>query len=394
MGPDRAENCFSLLTPDRTIDFEVDNPWLVLLVVRAMRLFLGAHYDTLPAPTFFSHLCVRPRGSGRMDSPKQTLVWTGDDEKASQGKEMASPPTERTSGDSMDSDSDEASGGGDGSGGRSPWARIEEARASNGGSGGGDDAAYAAPSSASGDTDGASTIVGGATPPPPPDHQAPGAGSVGSLEAEEGLDGIYGEHEDEDDGEPRKERSPGGIMALFSNGRRAGEPPGLGGVDLGGTEGNGTVDIGFQGRLEEEQPLTASQVLATRGATKRLNLSKKLSGPKETGAALKGKRFNLMALPADSQQGRRERGLSLDVENLPSEFVRFFIFMYTEEEEPVLCLCSVGAISLLCAAGSSMAENDLFVFFVLIFAFCWEHGTVVYMKHWVGLGEIRHFGLM
>lgn len=326
VGPDRAENCFSLLTSDRTIDFEVDNPWLILLVVRAMRLFLGAHYDTLPAPTFFSHLCVRSRGSSRMDSPKQTLVWTGDGEKASQAKDMASSPTERTSGDSMDSDSDEASGGGDGSGGRSPWARIEKARASNGGGSGEDDATYAAPSSTSGDTDGASsTFVGGTTPPPPPDHDAPGADSVGSIEAEADLGDIYGEHERGGEyDEECKERSPGGIMALFSNGRRPGDPLGLGGLDLSGAAGQYTMEGAGERPPEEEQPLTASQVLATRGATKRLNLSKRLSGPKETGAALKGKRFNLMALPADSHHGRQERGISLDLENLPSELSLFF----------------------------------------------------------------------
>ncbi|CAN0048534.1 unnamed protein product, partial [Discosporangium mesarthrocarpum] len=81
VGPDRTENCFSLLTPGRTVDFEVDNPWLVLLVARAMRLYLGAHYDTLPAPTFFSHLCVRRKGEGRGVRPRQqTMVWTGGEE--------------------------------------------------------------------------------------------------------------------------------------------------------------------------------------------------------------------------------------------------------------------------------------------------------------------------
>ncbi|CAN0481343.1 unnamed protein product, partial [Phaeothamnion confervicola] len=59
----RPGQYFSLLTPTRTVDFEVHNPWLVLLVVRALRLFLGAHYNTLAAPDFFSPLLLRPRGS-------------------------------------------------------------------------------------------------------------------------------------------------------------------------------------------------------------------------------------------------------------------------------------------------------------------------------------------
>lgn len=317
VGPDRAENCFSLLTPDRTIDFEVDNPWLVLLVVRAMRLFLGAHYDTLPAPTFFSHLCVRPRGAARTDNPKQTLVWTGEAEKGPR-KELASTPTERTSGASMDSDSDEAGAGGSRSGGRSPWARIEEARCS--GAEAGDDATYPVASRACGDED-------GATPPPPPEHQAarngpsPSRSSGGGVKdgRDEDLGNIYGENEGGATEDSDHQRSPGGIMSLFAGGRRSGEYQ----IDLGRTgdsteSGAGGGEDSLPG---EEQPLTASQVLATRGATKRLNLSKKLSGPKETGAALKGKRFNLMALPADSsgQQDRRERGLSLDLENMPSE---------------------------------------------------------------------------
>lgn len=326
VGPERGENCFSLLTSDRTIDFEVDNPWLVLLVVRAMRLFLGAHYDTLPAPTFFSHLCVRPRGASRSASPKQTLVWTGD-EKAP-GKEMSSTPTERTSGDS-DSDSAGTGTGSSGLGnGQSPWERIDEVR------GGGD---LGGEESYAGDTVedlafDTMTEAGSVFAPAPiydaaanersPSVSPPRAASDGGGRQEEAPDGkeniayegdIFGEHDGDEDGEHR--RSPGGIMSLFGSGRRSGD-------DLGGTGTSGDEELVPavpEAEPDEDQPLTASQVMATRGGpTKRLNLAKRLQGPRET--ALKGKRFNLMALPTDlGEKDRRERGMSADGEMLPSE---------------------------------------------------------------------------
>lgn len=328
MGPERADNCFSLHTQDRTIDFEVDNPWLVLLVVRALRLFLGAHYDTLPAPTFFSHLCVRPRGtpSNRVDSPKQTMVWTSVDKPLLPGsKEQTttrSTPTERTYEDSASDESDSRGGGGGGGHrGKSPW---------DGQDGG------------AGDSDSGSTMhVGGSGVPypPPPDATAPGAGKAAGappLPSAEFVEDVY----EEDDEETHGDRSPGGVMALFSSdGRRGIEEMSIGGTGTIGTSGpEGLAPSaeasageaaaaagaaapggGGGGGGAQEAPLTASQVLATRGMTKRLNLSKKLAN-NNTGP-LKGKRFDLMALPMDpGQQDRRERGASEHAETATSEF--------------------------------------------------------------------------
>eukprot|EP00752_Nemacystus_decipiens_P016443 g14699.t1 len=73
-----------------------------------------------------------------------------------------------------------------------------------------------------------------------------------------------------------------------------------------------------KGIQTDEAPLTASQLLATRGMTKRLNLSKKLSAANKDTGPLKGKRFDLMALPMDpGQQDRRERGASEHAETPP-----------------------------------------------------------------------------
>ncbi len=41
---------------------ECNNPWLALLIVRALRLYLNAHYSTLPPPKFYSPLSL---GQGR-----------------------------------------------------------------------------------------------------------------------------------------------------------------------------------------------------------------------------------------------------------------------------------------------------------------------------------------
>ncbi len=57
-----SDRCFSLLVPNRTIDMECNNPWLTLLIVRALRLYLSAHYNTLPSPKFYSPLSL---GQGR-----------------------------------------------------------------------------------------------------------------------------------------------------------------------------------------------------------------------------------------------------------------------------------------------------------------------------------------
>ncbi|CAM9192872.1 unnamed protein product [Ectocarpus sp. 6 AP-2014] len=339
VSPDRAENCFSLHTQDRTIDFEVDNPWLVLLVVRALRLFLGAHYDTLPAPTFFSHLCLRPRGAGagansRTDSPKQSLVWTSADKELPVSplpKEQTtrSTPTERASRDSASDEGDDRDG--DGQRPPLPW---------EGGGGGGE------LDSAAGSTMfEAVPMEEGMVYPPAPDGHAPGAGSAARAprpprvvaageDGEEGMP-VTDFADEEDDGHGSADRSPGGIMALFSSGGRrsaeessigsaAGSIPrsrsgveGVGGVDssTGGTtprgreaEAGGGPSGGAGGGAGAGQ-LTASQVLATRGMTKRLNLSKKLAA-NNTGP-LKGRRFDLMALPMDpGQQDRRDRGMS------------------------------------------------------------------------------------
>lgn len=332
MAPERADNCFSLHTKERTMDFEVDNPWLVLLVVRALRLFLGAHYDTLPAPTFFSHLCVRPRGTGRgnggrgggdtvrssrADSPKQAMVWTSSDKDqtlspgSKAGQHLSrSTPTERASGDSAS----------DASGRRgrrpSPW---------DGQDVGGE-----------GDSDSGSTLQvvapgENARYPPPPDDRAPGADFIGD---------IYGEEDEES-----AERSPGGVMALFSSSGagaipRSGTSEGFsssGGLSTGGSAAAAAVAAaggsatdggggGSSGGGQEEAPLTASQLLATKGMTKRLNLSKKLSAANKDTGPLKGKRFDLMALPMDpaGQLDRRDRGASEHAEAAPSTcFVSF-----------------------------------------------------------------------
>jgi hypothetical protein len=73
-----SDCCFSLLLPKRTLDFQSNNPWLTMLIVRAMRLYLGAHFNTLPAPRFFSPLCIRPNGTERtsLALDKTAKVWT------------------------------------------------------------------------------------------------------------------------------------------------------------------------------------------------------------------------------------------------------------------------------------------------------------------------------
>eukprot|EP00903_Cladosiphon_okamuranus_P009315 g8887.t1 len=336
VDPERADNCFSLHTHERTIDFEVDNPWLVLLVVRALRLFLGAHYDTLPAPTFFSHLCLRPRSgppgsvsssSHRADSPKQTMVWTSADKQLAAGKEQTtrSTPTERTSGDSA---SDE-SGGGRGNNNRrqSPW---------DGADGDSDAGSTLHEVAAMESTryppapDGRAPGAGETAPPPPPDApEAPDAPSADERAADFVGD-IHSEGGEND--ETSGDRSPGGVMALFSSGRRGPEEIGVGGFGGGqaaiprsGTSGSeglassgGAPAEGVPAAAGEEAPLTASQLLATRGMTKRLNLSKKLSAASKENGPLKGKRFDLMALPMDpGQQDRRERGASEHAETTP-----------------------------------------------------------------------------
>ncbi|CAB1114555.1 unnamed protein product [Ectocarpus sp. CCAP 1310/34] len=331
VSPDRAENCFSLHTQDRTIDFEVDNPWLVLLVVRALRLFLGAHYDTLPAPTFFSHLCLRPRsstaggsgagGSIRVDSPKQSLVWTSADKEPPVSplpKEQTtrSTPTERASRDSCSDEGDDRDG--DGQRPPLPW---------EGGGGRGE------LDSAAGSTMfEVIPIEEGMVYPPAPAGHAPGAGSAARAprppravaageDGEEGMS-VTDFADEEDDGQGSADRSPGGIMALFSSGgRRSAEESSVGSAagsiprSRSGVEGGGGVDSSTGGTTPRGQEaeagggqLTASQVLATRGMTKRLNLSKKLAA-NNTGP-LKGRRFDLMALPMDpGQQDRRDRGI-------------------------------------------------------------------------------------
>ncbi|CAM9856065.1 unnamed protein product, partial [Hapterophycus canaliculatus] len=239
--PERADNCFSLHTNDRTIDFEVDNPWLVLLVVRALRLFLGAHYDTLPAPTFFSHLCVRPRSSNRVDTPKQTMVWTSVEKSPSSSSKdqqtTRSTPTERTSGDSA---SDEGSGG-DGSGGGGGGG-------GEGGEGSGNGRRPSPWDGQDGDSDSGSALhdvtssMESIRYPPPPDSQAPGAGDVAGPAAgtpprvpkadEDGAPpaDFAGDMCGEGDDETAADRSPGGVMALFSSGgRRVAEQISIGG---------------------------------------------------------------------------------------------------------------------------------------------------------------------
>eukprot|EP00904_Undaria_pinnatifida_P001534 jgi/Undpi1/11381/HiC_scaffold_30.g13678.m1 len=367
MDPERSDNCFSLHTRERTVDFEVDNPWLVLLVVRALRLFLGAHYDTLPAPTFFSHLCVRPAPpppppTGLAESPKKPLVWAGEGGHGGVGspvKEPTSTPTERTSGDSASDDS--------GPSGRSqavvrepsPWdtdvvtaARAAEAVQVAGREEGDEDEdededdedeeeeeedeeeVLRAARELDGDTDCGSALdeAGGRGDarrcyPPAPDGQAPltmtddrddlgvmatetaeAKRPAGEEEHEEGLDDLYG----------TDVRSPGGIMALFSAGKRGPEDFGLG---SSGGRGEEELAGSSQAVPEEPGPLTASQLLATRGMSKRLSLAKKLSAANAAGgAALKGKRFDLMALPMDpTGQERRDRGGSEHAEPAASK---------------------------------------------------------------------------
>lgn len=92
-----TEACFSLLTQQRTLDFEVANPWLTHLIVRAMRLFLGAHYNTIPAPRFFSPLALRRKkgndGASHKQQPiKHSMVWTAD-EAGSRALPQAQPPS-------------------------------------------------------------------------------------------------------------------------------------------------------------------------------------------------------------------------------------------------------------------------------------------------------------
>lgn len=295
VDPERAQNCFSLLTPGRTIDFEVDNPWLVLLVVRALRLFLGAHYDTLPAPTFFSHLCLRPRGVGRAVTPKQTCVLTGATEKPSvaAGNGQGSTSTEHTPGSSTSGDS--------GASALTSWGK--------------------------GDTDRTSDNKGDV-------HEI---STLGAHENDLGIVTVDAAARDDSaldgkEGGPELNRSPGGVMALFSSGGRRSS------VDFTGSAGGGSSEsvtaaeeasprAGIEGvgggRVkEEEKPLTASELLATKGVTKRLSLSKKLSATTATTGPLKGKRFDRMALPMDQtgQQERREMGFPEDAEFMPSEY--------------------------------------------------------------------------
>lgn len=294
MDPERAENCFSLLAPDRTIDFEVDNPWLVLLVVRALRLFLGAHYDTLPAPTFFSHLCVRPCGTDRTEKLRTSLVWTG--EEKAPGQEPASTPTERTSGDSTSDDSGEMS-----SSGRSPWDGSREQ--------GHEEAAAEEDGAFDSDSRSVATEIAGNGSeyplPPPPSGNAPEVSSTGSADDAAAITkGVGSIRVDEEEG---SNRSPGGIMALFSSGRRPSE------MGFGGSgESEEATPTAAAEPPAEEEPLTASALLATRGMSKRLTLSKKMSAANNVGGPLKGRRFDLMELPKNqaSQGERREKGSS------------------------------------------------------------------------------------
>ncbi|CAN0441265.1 unnamed protein product, partial [Laminaria digitata] len=379
MDPERSANCFSLHTNDRTVDFEVDNPWLVLLVVRALRLFLGAHYDTLPAPTFFSHLCVRPAPpppphpttntaattGGRADidnsnSPKQQpLVWAGGEGGGVGGgvgggspvvKEPTSTPTERTSGDSASDDSDEDDDDDE---------DEDDGEEEEGGERGGHDEdtdCGSALDDVSGGGDGSRIYR------PAPDGRAPpGAATITTtlssrsalpgddgFEREDGLEEVSitaeakrqpGEGDGEDEGglddlygADECDRSPGGIMALFSSGKRgpedfgfgssSGRSGGAGGGAGGGEEGGGAgagLGSGSGAAMpvpaveDGPGPLTASQLLATRGMSKRLSLAKKLSAANNAGgAALKGRRFDLMALPMDPAAAGtvRDRGPS------------------------------------------------------------------------------------
>lgn len=328
MNPDRAENFFSVHTQGRTIDFEVDNPWLVLLVVRALRLFLGAHYDTLPAPTFFSHLCLRPAGAERHDSPKQALVWTGD-EKMPGDRAPGSTPTEHTSGDSASDDSRDTGPSGhlsSASRARTPWdedtaegVTTQEPIAGDNGDAGGADPTKDEEIEAA-------VIIDPVVPPTPPSGQAleaAAAAEVASVEegvfdsdagstvkeeratdeaARPNLDDIFGEEAD---------GSPGGVMALFSSASRRS-------ADEASFNGGDTIP---SNRWNE--PPTASQLLATRGMTKRLNMSKKMSAANAREGPLKGKRFELMALPME-QSGRDRGNSESTADSTPSECSNVF----------------------------------------------------------------------
>lgn len=184
--------------------------------------------------------------------------------------------------------------------------------------------------------------------PPPPDVLAPGTAppgppgsGSGSSSApktdEDGLptgDFVVDVYDEENSG--GHDRSPGGVMALFSSGGQSltvdalGSTGGSGGSDVvsaGTAHGSGSGSGGGRGK---EEPLTASQLLATRGMSKRLTLSKKMSAANNSNTGpLKGKRFDLMALPMDpGQQDRRERGGSEHADAVPSECL-FFLFLFT-----------------------------------------------------------------
>lgn len=316
-----------------------------------MRLFLGAHYDTLPAPTFFSHLCARPRGSERSATPKQTLVWTTDDKTS--GKEIASTPTERTSGDS-ETDSDTIVDTSDHVA-RLPWETSDEAPGSEEMDEGrnGEDDEYGA------ETEGVSSISAVPLPTPPPEAipslgtQQPSPPSTdapptetssssnastslsnGGMEEDNGRGIEFGFADQESEGI----RSPGGIMNLFSSAGRCTSEDILRAASASGAILGSRMEAGVgagagrdvEAELDDSEPPTASQVLAARGGrTKRLNLAKRMSRPKGSGAALKGKRFDLMALPADSgRHGRRERGFSGDGDTAPSEDGNIFCFSW------------------------------------------------------------------
>ncbi|CAM9416629.1 unnamed protein product [Chrysoparadoxa australica] len=79
LEPKSADQCFSFVAKNRTVDFQAHNPWLVLLAVRAMRLYLGAHFNTIAPPKFFSPLLLRqgPRNASR--PAVHSLVWTEGD---------------------------------------------------------------------------------------------------------------------------------------------------------------------------------------------------------------------------------------------------------------------------------------------------------------------------
>jgi len=83
---DREQNCFSFLTFDRTIDFEVNNSWLVLIIVRAVRLFIAAHYNRIgntgtEAYQYYSPLQLVP--SSERFSRNSSMTWTIGDAESS-----------------------------------------------------------------------------------------------------------------------------------------------------------------------------------------------------------------------------------------------------------------------------------------------------------------------